>query len=357
MVHIPGPRPIPAVVLSRDLGHDAARERSRPPGLIRVRRGAFVVGPLPEERWAQREMLALAACAAAVRQFGSSVLSHESAALVHGAWVPWTSGLTHLTSEARPGAHTSADVKRHVAALPASDITVVNGLPVTTLARTAVDCARLLPARVALPVVDSILRRLCTPDRFARPASEDRIEEARRELQDRLDDYRGARGVVRARAVVAAADPFAESPGETDLRWVALAHGLPRPAAQLAIRMDSVSYYADLGWVLGQDGNRHVVVAEFDGAGKYRAEAGDDAGSALYEEKIREDALRAAGIIVHRFVARDLRQPRAAFARLCRGFPSAVVAGAAPVAVLLDLPSRLRSRADARSPGRLRPEP
>jgi hypothetical protein len=219
------------------------------------------------------------------------------------------------------------------------EITVVNGLRVTTLERTALDCARTLPPRRALPIVDSILRMLTRPNRFERVRSDAAMTAARENLRARLAQLGRCSGVVRARAVVEHADGFSESPGETDLRWIAVSHGLPRPVLQLRVATDEGVFFTDMGWEFGGRGSRggaaRGVAAEFDGAGKYLETSGPDS---LLLEKQREDAIRATGIIVHRYVDRHLRDADTAFARLCRGFPPALVNSVRPVAALMHLP-------------------
>lgn len=58
----------------------------------------------------------------------------------------------------------------------------------------------------------------------------------------------GARGVVRARAVIEAADDGAESPGESVTRLHLLRYGLPRPDTQIRIDTRRGTFYGDLGW-------------------------------------------------------------------------------------------------------------
>lgn len=83
---IPSPRPLPTVVLSREIGYGTARAAHRAGELVRVRRGAYLHDDLPAQPWARREVVALAHCVAVARQLPSRpVLSHESAALIHGA--------------------------------------------------------------------------------------------------------------------------------------------------------------------------------------------------------------------------------------------------------------------------------
>ena len=342
--------------MSRDIGTGAARTGTRSGDLIRVRPGAYIEGPLPAAGWAARETLALAHAAAVVRQLSTPVvISHESAALLHGCWVPGLDGTTHVLQRSMPSQPGTDDISRHHSrSLPPEDVTEVHGLPVTSLERTITDCALSLAPRRALAVADSGLRILARPDRFERAASVARIEAVRTRLSARLEHLRGARGVVGARAVIEHADGFSESPGETDVRWIAASRGLPRPVAQLRVDTEEGSFYVDLGWILDAetDGGavRRLIAAEFDGADKYAAatspqrDEGRDDRASLYAEKIREDAIRGTGATFHRFVNRHLRDPDAVFSRLCRGFPPSVLASLAPVPGLIRRPSRRQLR-------------
>ncbi|WP_418605241.1 hypothetical protein [Georgenia sp. SUBG003] len=232
------------------------------------------------------------------------------------------------------------DLRRHYAHdLTQDDLTVVGGLQVTTLERTAIDCALTLPPRRALPVVDSVLRMLARPNRFDRERSESAMTKARQGLRAKLADLGRRNGLVAARAALQYADGFSESPGESDLRWIAVAGGLPEPTLQLLVATDEGDFYTDMGWDLrryapGPLAPRRVV-AEYDGAGKYLSSP-----ESLFAEKQREDAIRARRTVMHRYVDRHLRDPRSAFTRLCHGFPRSVLDHLKPVAALMQLPTR-----------------
>lgn len=335
MEHSPGPPTLPSVVLTSDYGRDAVRAARRRGRLAQVRRGAYVVRPDGSPPWVRREHMALAACVAAAAELRCEyAFSHETAALIHGCWLSGMDGFTHVTQRTRPSCGRGG-LRRHQGRLPAGDITVVNGLPVTTLERTVEDCARAMPPRRALAVADSALRILARPDRRDRAGSAVRLEAARAELLERLDRRRGDRGVVRARAVIGWADGFAESVGESEMRWLAVANGLPRPISQMPVLTERGEYFTDLGWRLAATGTdeRWTVAMEYDGADKYQRGP-----ESLYAEKVREDAIRAVVHRFQRFVAADLRSPDRAFARMVGAFPSGVRRAHRPVPGLKSVP-------------------
>lgn len=98
-----------------------------------------------------------------------------------------------------------------------SDLTSLDGVRLTTPLRTAMDLACRRGRYSALAAVDALMRR---------------HHLSRTELQGQLPRYRGRRGVVQCREVVALADPRSESPGESFTRLAILDAGLPAPELQ-----------------------------------------------------------------------------------------------------------------------------
>lgn len=125
------------------------------------------------------------------------------------------------------------------------EFTRVSGLPVTTLARTAFDLARLRPIGEAVARIDALMR--------ATPFSlEEVLLLAKR--------YRGARGLRRLRLALPLVDPGAASPKETWLRLLLIDAGLPVPTTQIPVQ-DNWRLIAllDMGW------QEYKVAAEYDG--------------------------------------------------------------------------------------------
>ncbi|WKN49562.1 DUF559 domain-containing protein [Nocardioides sp. Arc9.136] len=152
---------------------------------------------LARGRWAHPQVGE--AVAAAHRVTG--VVSHTSAALLHGWSVQHRPERPHVTvARGRRGAPHSG-VQLHRVDLPATDVAG----PVTTPARTLVDCARSLPFPEALAVADSALR-----DGFGAA-----------NLRLLADSVRGA-GAGRVRRVAGEATAAAANPFESVLRAIAL---------------------------------------------------------------------------------------------------------------------------------------
>ena len=332
MQRYPVPPEPPQVVFTADRND---RDLAGRDNLIRVSRGAYMVrAPAGTPLWRLREMVTLARCEAALRAYPSALaLTHEAAAVVQGLspieqepGIRIAVGTTRSRTTrplpsvtyGRPGSAPAArpvSVTRSLVAPREGEIVVVNGLRVTTPLRTAVDCAFDLPVRESLPIIDAALRLVCRPDRFTRRCSgEMDLVQARAGLVGMVEEQGQRNGKRRARAAVALADPFAESPGESVLRWAAAAAGLPEPVTQLRwVDEDGHVYYLDLGFV------EEAVDLEFDGYGKLVTV--ED----LRAEKAREMALRRGGWTVGRTEWRELFTPERLVRRIADFFPPAVV--------------------------------
>lgn len=328
-----GPRPLPQVVLSRDLGANAIRE-ARAGGLVRVSHGAFVEPLTDGSSWEADAHLAQARVrAAAHRLTSTAVFSHESAALIHGLWLLRVPETVHVLQDRTPRRQTPG-LRRHTGALAQDDVVEVHGLPVTSLERTVADCAKAMDPRAALVVADSAVRLVLEPHRDRRQSAAQRTRTLRLQLSEAVE--RGPRrGRRQARVVVDHAEPFAESPYETVIRWVALSRGLPTPVLQARFEVRGRTYYTDLCWSFELEGGtfRLRLIGEYDGELKCvgsdtAADAAHDAVRTVVEEKQREDDLRSMpDTLVVRFDRRDVNQTDAAFRRLCAALPASYVAG------------------------------
>lgn len=315
--------------------------RSRGSGTLAVTAGVRTVISPDWPLWRQRQAVSLARCVAAVHQTPSALaLTHEAAALVHGLWLARPEPDVHLATprnphrrsrilpavvyrRGRPPEATAAQpgprLRRHQMDLQEADIEFVSDLPVTTVLRTAVDCAFDLPARESVLVVDSALRVLAAPDRFDPQGSAARWRDVRQRFLAAVDAQGSRRGAVRARAVAAIATAYSESPGESVLRLLVIAEGLPAPQVQYEVRLGLGQRYLDLSWPeLG-------ICLEFDGRGKYER-TGD-----VWDEKNRQDALSGAGWRFLRVTWADLSDADAVVRRIKDLFPAEVRRLARPV--------------------------
>jgi hypothetical protein len=255
-----------------------------------LQRGAYLVGDPALGRRA-RHLLVLQATLAGLRT--PAVVSHASAAALHGLPL-WNVPLNQVHVTRRPPARTDSDtrLRSHAARLPEEDVVRVGLVPVTSVARTVVDLARVLPFAPALSIADAALRH-------GGIAPED--------LRRVLEAASGTRGTRAARRVVAAADGRSESVGESRSRAIVIQSGLPLPDLQVEVRDAGGGLVGrcDFGW------SDHRVLGEFDGRVKYGRllRPGQTPGDVVFEEKRREDALRDEGFGMVRWVWWDLDSP------------------------------------------------
>ncbi|MEO7423199.1 MAG: hypothetical protein ABIU87_12515 [Ornithinibacter sp.] len=122
-------------------------------------------------RWhlADRAERHLALVAAAQSRYTRTVASHVSAALLWNLPSPRViQDLPDLTVDLEVRRSDDSDWARiRRCRLPRRHVTKINGVEVTTLARTAVDCLRSLPFPDALAVADAVVGRGVTPGELA----------------------------------------------------------------------------------------------------------------------------------------------------------------------------------------------
>ena len=226
--------------------------------------------------------------AAAASTDGSLVWSHESAAAL---WrlpnlYAWPSDIHTVVPDAAGGRSTRSLVRHTIGFQP--DIETIDGLDATAFARTVVDLARSLAFPQAVVFADAALRRTEHPIEGV-PAT----KLTTRDLNAELALHFAGRGVAKAREVIAFADGRADRPGESISRVNMFLARLTPPQLQVPIRGASGrTWFVDFWWP------EFNVIGEFDGKAKYTDEKflrGRTPAQAVYEEKLREDDLRAAG--------------------------------------------------------------
>jgi hypothetical protein len=289
----PGPWPLEQV-LATGWTYAAVRAAVAARRLVRPHRG--VIGrPSPDAGPSNDARLGAIRAALLVAGSGA-VVSHESAAYVQGMWLPSApSLLVHLTHAGEPG-RLDHGMRIHRSRLPEHLVTVVQGLPVTTPARTAVDVARGHRLPEALIALDSAARSIAVgsyglAEHDLRDASR-RAEAAAGAsvlLGSAYGSVRGWPGSVVVREALELVDLASESPLESRSRgWMILA-GLLAPVLAYAVRGASGRwYYADFAWP-----DRRVL-GEADGSGKYGV-VGAGVTDALRQERVRQRDLEDAG--------------------------------------------------------------
>ena len=270
--------------------------------LAKLRRGAYAL-PLPPD--STPSVLHRALISAAVLQVSDhAVVSHISAAILHGL-PTWNDQLdrVHITRDRAGGGRIKQDLRVHGTRLAAYETTLVDGLPVTTLARTVLDLACAGALERAVAVGDAALRLGMPPEDLVRL----------------VDEAKGRHGAARARQTAALIDAAAESPGESVSRVRFRRWGLPIPVLQYVVRDVRGTFVArgDMGWPeLG-------TIGEFDGDAKYGPEflkPGQTAQQAILDEKRREERIRELGWQVVRWSWADLARQQELTDRLRAAF-------------------------------------
>jgi hypothetical protein len=177
-----------------------------------------------------------------------AALSHSSAAALHGLWR--TSARMHVTVP-RTGPHSRPGLVVHrVRRLAGEEVTAVAGIPVTTVARTALDVAEEAPPHI----VASLLERMERANVFDLS-----------ELNATIDRNPGRHG---AKVLLGALDVEAPSARELQRRFLALCrdHGLPEPEREVPIGPYHVDFlWRDARLVVETDGRAwHEVRAAFE---------------------------------------------------------------------------------------------
>lgn len=170
------------------------------------------------------------------------VAGNSAAALLGAKWVDPYGPAELITDRKRPP---PLIITRNET-LRAGETTAVDGVPVTSPARTAFDLGRRPGLQNAVIRIDALARATGVTVDDVRPL---------------IDAHRGARGMKQLRRMLPLADAGAESPQETRTRLVLIAGGLPRPQTQIVVHDDwgRVLARIDMGW------EEWLVGVEYDG--------------------------------------------------------------------------------------------
>ncbi|KQQ03964.1 MULTISPECIES: hypothetical protein [unclassified Rathayibacter] len=219
------------------------------------------------------------------------VLVGESAALLHG--IPLIDGLdsrVHVLARAGVGSRSRDAVRERAFAIAPEEV-LVDGVVVSSIIDTVVDVTRCSGFRRGVVAVDHVLHGEAVAARDP--------EVMRDRLTERLSRFGSARGVRKAREVIAFADARAESPLESVSRVEMAVAGLPAPRLQHVWTLPGGGRaVTDFDWP------EHGLVGEADGRAKYSLGASGVTES-IFREKRRENALRLLGPRVVRWEWKD----------------------------------------------------
>lgn len=223
-----------------------------------------------------------------------------SAALAHQLSVSYRLlGRMHIRSSRARTTRSNEHIHRHYTRARSGEVALAQGLPVTSLRQTLLDCLITAPLPDALAIVDSALR--------VYGISKESLAEFIRKNGKRR------RGKRRAWELCQLADGRAESGGESILRGIIIAEGF-MPPTDLQVELPDPTdphgvFRADMLWEL-PDGR--CIVGELDGTAKYVDEdmrAGRSTIGVLLDERQRESHITALGMPVMRFLFTHVRKP------------------------------------------------
>lgn len=279
--------------------------------LFQIQRGIWLARESWEEVKDTEDQLRLAA-RAALMAFPGCVVSHATAAQLHGLPVPpseeW-SRRTWLTTPDMaigdwPIVHLTRIKGRSIASRSYAPWVQVHGghgkvtshqvegVPITDVMTTAVDVSCSTSTRWALAIMDAAIRRTFGPSI--------EFDFIRREIRGRISRHVRRPGIRRVRRVTPLVNPAAESALESISRWHMHRARIPAPELNVdVLGSDGKNYRADFYW------KAQRVIGEADGMGKYMTI--ED----LHAEKRRHLALEQAGWRVVRWDWQQaLWQPR-----------------------------------------------
>ena len=251
---------------------------------VRVARGAYLSAASWQRLNARERYLARVRAVAETRRT-RPVLSHWSAAAVHG--LPIMGGWpqeVHTSAPPASGGRSRNSVVRHAALLSDADIVTVDGMLVTSPARTAVDLATVGTFMAGALIVDRVLH----VNRHDPSAVPNVTKACLHDTWERALPFRGHRRALR---VIDFGVDCSDSALETVSRVNMMVIGCPRPLLQTP--------YSDYQGFIGEvdfDWPEFGVVGEADGAVKYFAPAfgsGRTPEQILLAEKDRHDRLTA----------------------------------------------------------------
>jgi predicted transcriptional regulator of viral defense system len=266
---------------SLGLGRDAIAYRAKTGRLHRIHPGVYAVG---------HRILALKGqyMAAALAAGDGAAISHRSAAQLHGLLAATTARID--VSSPRRLKPTRAIRPHQTRTLAPRDVTTVDGIPVTTVARTLLDLVAVAPQRHVERAIDQaeILRT------FDLAALDDVVSRANGRATKRLE-----------RALQAHRDGPAMTRSELEEAFLALVAEarLPRPRINARVCGYEVdAYWPDRGVVVELDSYRYHHTRR-----------------AFESDRRRDIALQAAGIRTARITDRRInREPRAVVTDLRR---------------------------------------
>ncbi|SDS36903.1 type IV toxin-antitoxin system AbiEi family antitoxin domain-containing protein [Jiangella sp. DSM 45060] len=291
-----------AELRARGMSAGAQRHAVATGRLVRLRRGVYCDGAVwraSARRPADRHVVE--ACAAWLALGRRGWATGYSAAVIAGLPVPHGEPRQlRFSLPRRPhGRRAYPGMRLRTAGVDEADVLLINGVPVTAPARTALDVAREHGFAAGLVLADAALR-----------AGIATAEELRRVAERQSGWPSGSRAVL----VATHADGARESPAESVSYAGFVTAGLPLPACNAwIVGHGAGGVRADFLW------RRHRLVGEVDGRVKYADPLRPDHENVLVDEKTRQLRIEEAGYVVVRWTAAEaMARPEVVRARVVR---------------------------------------
>ncbi len=223
----------------------------------------------------------------------SWTFSSYSAAAIHGLEISYKLfGQVHIACRRTSHTRDRSGITRHFVSNDQPEI--VDGIRVTSIARTVFDCIRECSFPAGLAIADSALR-------IAKIDRSELCDNTNRMAAHHANGWR-------VTEILALADPRAESGGESVARAIILKEGFLPPDLQVSIQdpLDASNVYrVDFFWDLPSG----PVAGELDGREKYRSPSmthGRDTVDVFADERLRESRISGTGVRIMRFSYKDL---------------------------------------------------
>ena len=278
------------------------RAMTRGGELHRIRHGSYISGALWDQMSVEQRHRVLVR-AVMRRAHPCAVATHISSAIERGAPV-WGISLdeAHLTRLDGGTGRRETGIVHHRGVLTPAAVEVVNGLPVSSAARAAVEVTMLASVEPSLVTVNGLLHSgQLTAEAFA----------------TEIERCKFWPDTLTASVVQRLVDPRIGSVAESRFSFLCWDQRLPRPEAQVPI-LDEFGHefaYADFAW------EREGVFLEFDGRIKYERfrREGESLPDYLMREKKREERIcMLTGWVCIRIGWADLENPRRTAERIRR---------------------------------------
>jgi len=272
------------------LRNRAVQRRAASGRLHRVHRGVYALAPAELLTRDGRFMAAVLACGP------GAALSHRSAAALHELRRTDRSGIDVTVSGRSHREHEGIDVHRSTT-LTAADTTTVNGIPCTTIARTLLDLATVVPMRAVESACEQAeVLEVLDLGAFRDQLGRNRCRHATPLLRDLLAKYQPGSAPT-------------ESELEEGLLSLVRAAGLPAPERQVYIVPDDgePAIRVDFVW------RAQRLVLETDGRKYHRTR------QVFETDRRRDQRLMVAGWRVVRVTWRQVMDDPATIARLVAG--------------------------------------